>query len=128
MSVKEQVHSRFKLFTGSLGPGGSLGKLATDVEEFAARAKAAPKSIGVEYLEHNKQVVVSLGYRDDEPGYRIKLQSVSLGKVESLAGDELGRLEKKMGDAADKTPHIICHELLVTGEREFIMVFMTHAE
>jgi len=127
MSVKGQVHSKFKLFTGALGPGASLGKLATDVESFAASAKAAPKSIGVEYLEHTKQVIVSLGYRDDEAPYPIKLHSVSLGKAAHLGAPDLATLEKKMAEAADKTPHIICHELLVTSDDEFIMVFMTHA-
>jgi hypothetical protein len=125
MSAQGQVHSKFKLFSGPLGPGASLGKLATQVEEFARTAKAAPKSIGVEYLEHDGQVVVSLGYRDDEAAYPIKLQAVSLGKVESFQGDELARLERKMGEAAAKIEGILCHELLVTGEREFVMVFMT---
>src|SRR5262245_35272295 len=77
MSAKDQVHSKFKLFAGSLGPGGSLGSLGTEVEQFAAKVKAAPKSIGVEYLEHSKKVVVSLGYRDDEAAYPIKLTGVS---------------------------------------------------
>lgn len=125
-SARDQVHSKFKLFTGTLGPGASLGKLADDVAAFAAKAKAAPKSIGVEYLEHSNQVVVSLGYRDDEPAYPIKLRSVSLGKVHNFSGAELAPLEAKMADAAAKTPHIICHELLVTADDEFIMVFMTH--
>jgi hypothetical protein len=128
MSVKGQVHSKFKLFTGSLGAGGNLGKLATDVESFAKSAKAAPKSIGVEYLEHTKQVIVSLGYRDDEPAYGIKLHGVSLGHVAKLGAPEMAGLEKKMGEAADKVKDIICHELLVTNDDEFIMVFMTHAE
>jgi hypothetical protein len=127
MSVHSQVHSKFKLFAGPLGPGGSLGKLGTDVADFAKKAKAAAKSIGVEYLEHEKQVVVSLGYRDDEAGYPIALVGVSLGKLETLQGDELARLEKKMTAAAAKVDGIICHELLVTEEREFVMVFMTHA-
>ncbi len=128
MSVKGQVHSKFKLFTGTLGAGGALGKLATDVEAFAKSAKAAPKSIGVEYLEHTKQVIVSLGYRDDEPPYGIKLHGVSLGHVAKLGVPEMAGLEKKMGEAADKVKDIICHELLVTTDDEFIMVFMTHAE
>jgi hypothetical protein len=128
MSVHTQVHSKFKLFAGSLGPGGALGKLGTDIEEFAKKSKAASKSIGVEYLEHEKRVVISLGYRDDEASYPIKLVSVSLGKLESLEGDELARLEKKMTAAAAKVPGIICHELLVTEEREFVMVLLTHPE
>ena len=126
MSAKAQVHSKFKLFTSTLGPGGALGKLATDVEHFAASAKAAPKSIGVEYLEHTKQVIVSLGYRDDEGPYAIKLHGVSLGHVAKLGAPEMAGLEKKMGEAADKVKDIICHELLVTTDDEFIMVFMTH--
>jgi hypothetical protein len=128
MSVKAQVHSKFRLFSGPLGAGGSLGPLGKEVEEFAAKAKAAPKSIGVEYLEHSKQVVVSLGYRDDEPAYPIKLTSVSLGKAETLKGDELSRLEKRMGEEASKLSGVLCHELLVTGDDEFIMVFMTRSE
>jgi len=127
MSAKDQVHSKFKLFAGTLDTSGSLGTLATEVEKFAASAKAAPKSIGVEYLEHSKQVVVSLGYRDDEAPYPIKLSTVSLGKVDTFSADECKKLETKMGEAAAKTPGIICHELLVTGDREFVMVFMAHA-
>ena len=70
---------------------------------------------------------MSLGYRDDEAPYPIKLHSVSLGKAAHLGAPDLATLEKKMAEAADKTPHIICHELLVTSDDEFIMVFMTHA-
>jgi hypothetical protein len=127
MSIQGQVHSKFKLFSGPLGKGGSLGSLPAEVADFAKKAKAAPKSIGVEYLEHDGSVVVSLGYRDDEPAYGIKLESVSLGRVESFNAEERARLEKKMGEAAAKIAGIICHELLVTGENEFVMVFMTHA-
>jgi hypothetical protein len=32
-----------------------------------------------------------------------------------------------MGEAAAKRSRVICHELLVTADREFIMVFMTRA-
>jgi len=126
MTVQGQVHSRFKLFSGKLGAGGSLGKLATEVADFAKKAKAAPKSIGVEYLEHSKEVVFSLGYRDDQPPYDIKLDTVSLGKVESLSPTELARVEKKMEEAAAKVKDLICHELLVTDQNEFVLVFMKH--
>ncbi len=127
MSAKEQIHSKFKVFAGTLGPGGSLGALANEVASFATSAKAAPKSIGVEYLEHSNEVVVSLGYRDDEAPYPIKLSSVSLGQVKGFSEPERAQLETKMSEAAAKTPGIICHELLVTADREFVMVFMTHA-
>ncbi len=127
MSAKDQVHSKFKLFAGALDASGSLGVLGEEVAKFAAGAKAAPKSIGVEYLEHSKQVVISLGYRDDETPYPIKLSSVSLGKIAEFSAEAREKLEAKMGEAAAKTPGIICHELLVTGEDEFIVIFMTNA-
>jgi hypothetical protein len=126
MTVQGQIHSRFKLFSGSLGAGGSLGKLATEVADFAKKAKAAPKSIGIEYLEHSKEVVFSLGYRDDQPAYDIKIDSLSLGKVATLDAAELSRVEKKMEEAAAKVKGLICHELVVTDQNEFILVFMTH--
>lgn len=127
MSAKDQVHSKFKLFAGALDASGSLGALGEEVAKFAADAKAAPKSIGVDYLEHSKQVVVSLGYRDDETPYPIKLSSVALGKVDAFSPAACEKLEAKMGEAAARTPGIICHELLVTGEDEIFMIFMTSA-
>ena len=127
MTADAQVHSKFKLFSGTLDKGAISRDLAGAVEEFARSAKAAPKSIGVEYLEQEHRVVLSLGYRDDEAAYPIRLESVSLGKVTELGAAELARLEKAMGEAAAKHARVICHELLVTGEREFIMVFMTRA-
>jgi hypothetical protein len=127
MSVKEQVHSKFKLFSGALGAGASLGALAGEVEAFAKSAKAAPKSIGVEYLEHEKLLVVSLGYRDDEAPYPIKLHALPLGAVKGFGKAELAGLERKMGDAAAKIAGIICHEVFVTDQNEFVMVVMSHA-
>jgi hypothetical protein len=129
-SAKDQVHGKFKLFTGELGADLTLGPLATEVEAFVAKTKCAPKSIGVEYLEGERRVVISLGYREGEPAYRIKLRSATLGTATNLDAAALNRLEKAMADAADKQPQgegLICHELFVTEKREFVMVFMTQA-
>ena len=125
-AVKDQVHGKFKLFTGELGADLSLGALGSEVEAFVAKTKCAPKSIGVEYLEGQRRVVISLGYREGEPSYAIRLRSVSLGIASTLDAPELLRLEKAMGAAADKLDGILCHELFVTEKREFVMVFMTH--
>ncbi len=125
-NIQQQVHSKFKLFSGVLEGGKSLAKLAEQVEKFAAGAKAAPKSIGIEYLEHSKQVVLSLGYRDDEPAYPVKLTAISLGKASSLSAAELQRLEHRMAEEAAKLDNIICHELFITEHDEFMMVFMCH--
>jgi hypothetical protein len=101
-NIAQQVHAKFKLFSGVLDGGKSLAALAEQVEKFAVSAKAAPKSIGVEYLEHSKQVVLSLGYRDDEPAYPVKLTAVSLGRASGLDAVELERLEGRMAEEASR--------------------------
>jgi len=113
-----QVHTKFEIFTGK-----SIDSLLSEVEKFAAKAKVAPKSIGVEYLEEIDCVVMSLGYRDDEPHYPVKLSCVRVGKIEPTA--DLSELEKAMTEAAAKQQDIICHEIFITDEHDFFMVFMT---
>ncbi len=125
-NIAQQVHSRFKLFSAVVEDGNSIAKLAEQVEQFATAAKAAPKSIGIEYLEHSKRIVLSLGYRDDETAYPVKLSVVSLGKASKLDGAELQRLESRMAEEAAKLQSIICHELFITEQDEFLMVFMAH--
>jgi hypothetical protein len=123
--VLRQVHSKFKVFAGELAPDKTIGKLASEVSAFANSRRIAAKSIGVEYLESLKRLVVTLGYRDDEPYYPIQLHSVHLGKTAVLAGD-FTALEKAMADASNKHANIICHELYATEDQDFILVLMTH--
>jgi hypothetical protein len=125
--ITHQVHSKFKVFTGSLAADHGLGALASQVEAFAADGKVAAKSIGVEYLESVQQLVITLGYRDDEPGYAVRLTTAPLGVIDKLEGDAIGVLEARMSEAADKVADVICHELYVTETHEFHMVFMSHA-
>jgi hypothetical protein len=122
---KKQIHAHFKVFVGELAPDRSIGDLAAAVASFAHQAKVAAKSIGVEYLESLKRVVITLGYRSDEECYPIRLRSVPLGKVQVLAGD-FGALERAMADAARKYPNVICHELYATDDQDFFLVLMTH--
>jgi len=123
--ITKQVHDKFKIFSGELAADGTIGKLADEVAAFANKSKIAPKSIGVAYLEPSKRLVITLGYRDDEEPYPIKLHSVRLGKVE-VKGNDFSVLEKKMGEAGGKHRDIICHELYVTGGNDFTVVVMTH--
>jgi hypothetical protein len=118
-----QVHSKFKIFVGELAADKTLGKLGDEVAAFAS-GKAA-KSIGVEYLESAKKLVISLGYRDDEPGYPVELKAVALGKS-GLGTEDLGQLEEAISKASHDLGNVICHELYVTEEHEFIMVFLLH--
>ena len=125
--IEKQVHNKFKIFSGTLGADKNLGPLADEVARFVDEGKVAAKSIGVEYLESAGRLIITLGYRDDEEYYPIKLTSVSLGKTESLSEkSDFADLEQSIADASAKVGNIICHELYITEDNEFLMVFMTH--
>ena len=123
--ITQQVHEKFKIFSGTLAADGTIGKLADDVAAFAGQSKIAAKSIGIAYLEPSKRVVVTIGYRDDEDPYPVKLHSVRLGKID-VEGNNFSALEKKLGEISGKHSNIICHELYVTGGNDFTAVVMTH--
>lgn len=123
----DQVHAKFKLFAGDLDSSGTIGKLAGEVSAWAKGAKVAPKSIGIEFLEHSKKVILSIGYRDDEKPYGIELKSQKIAKVGSLDAANLASLEKAMADAAAHDKRVICHELYVTDTNDMFVVTMSHA-
>ena len=122
--MSDQQHSKFKLFTGQPSPGNPLGAIADQVSQFLDARKVAAKSIGTEYLESIKSLVVSLGYRDDEPGYPVRLECIK------LAGgtDDLASIESQMAASAQGLSGVICHELFITEEKEFYMVFMIRSD
>jgi len=123
--IKAQVHDKFKVFVGELAPDKTIGKLADEVAQFAKQNKVAAKSIGVEYVESVKRLLLTLGYRDDAEPYPIRLHSVHLGKIDAMAHD-FTALEKAMAKASGRYQNIICHELYLTRDNDFVMVFMTH--
>jgi hypothetical protein len=122
--VKEQIHEKFKAFIPEAGIAHdeAMRRLNGMVATFTKEGKFAPKSVGVEYLEARKQVILTLGYRDDEPGYPVKLTSVSLGNLD-LRPEQI---EEAMSKAAGGVPHVICHEFFVDEKGEFVAVFMSH--
>ena len=122
--IAGQVHSKFKVFAGELDANNTIGPLAGQISEFVSEAKVAAKSIGVEYIESAARLIITLGYRDDEPWYPVQVNCVSLGKIEAI-GSDFAALEQAMSHAAQKHSNIICHELYVTADREFLMIFMT---
>jgi hypothetical protein len=124
--VSEQVHGKFKVFTGKLAADRTLGTLGTEVEAWVRTAKVAPKSIGVEYLESSQRLLLSIGYRDDEAPYDVKLTSVEVGRLEELEAPGLAKLEQAMTRASAAVKNIICHELYVTETHELLMVFMAY--
>src|SRR5215831_7265536 len=124
-AIKTQVHTKFKVFVGELAADRSIGDLGAKIVSFAQTAGVAAKSIGVEYLESLKKVVITLGYRTDETPYPIRLHSVAIGKLQALESN-FSALETAMANAAEKHSNIICHELYVTEDQDFFLVFMTH--
>jgi len=108
-----QSHSKFKVFIGT----DAFEKAASFVKE----SSVAPKSLGVEFLESSKTIVLSLGYSDDQPRYDIELSKVSLGLLDLIETT----VEEALELAASKFDNVICHEFYVNGMGEFFAVFMT---
>ncbi|MGA3105507.1 MAG: hypothetical protein ABSD53_13575 [Terriglobales bacterium] len=123
--IAKQVHDKFKIFSGELASDGTIGKLADEVAAFVNKSKIAAKSIGVAHLEPGRRLVITLGYRDDEEAYPVKLHCLPLGKIDLKAGD-FRALEASMAKATGKYSNIICHELYVASGDTFTMVLMTH--
>ena len=121
----EQVHNKFKIFTGALASDNSLGALADQVADFVRDNKVSAKSIGVEYLESAQKLILSLGYREDGEHYPVKLTTVNAGKIGELGDGDVSRLEAAMTKASKGVADIICHELYITDEGEFIIVLMS---
>ena len=82
MTVEAQVHGRFKVFSGKVQADKTLGPLADEVAAFASTVAA--KSIGVESIRSAGLLVVSLGYRDDEPAYTVTLECVAEDRTDRL--------------------------------------------
>jgi hypothetical protein len=125
--IASQVHDKFKVFAGTPEQGRSLGSIPDEVAAFAAGSTIAAKSIGVEYLESARRLIVTLGYREGGESYPIRLSSVSLGKTDDIAErSDFAELEAAIGAATASIDNIICHELFVTEDNEIVMVFMQH--
>jgi hypothetical protein len=110
-----QTHSQFKVFVGS---GQNL--IQTAASAFSSY-QIAPKSLGVEFIEAADVLVITLGYRDDEPAYQFGLTEVNLGKLDLVPA----AIADALGDAAAKLENVICHEFYVNKEGEFFAVFLT---
>jgi hypothetical protein len=126
MAIQDQSHDNFKLFTGKLDEAGHVKLLAPEVEAWVAAKKIAPKSIGIEFLEKRGAVILSIGYREDEPGYPVRIASQKIGRIADLDAGELVRLERAMNGAATNSKDVICHELYVTDRDELYIVTMSH--
>jgi hypothetical protein len=125
-SIADQVHTHFRVFAGKAQKVNPIAGVARKAEAWVAAEKISPKSIGVEYLEATREVILTIGYRRGATPYEISLVAQSLGVLADTKRATIAALESQMQLAAAKLKNVICHELLVTEKREFIMVFMTH--
>lgn len=119
--IQDQVHGRFKILSGA-----SIEELTANAARFVNEGGLAPKSIGVEFLEGARRFVLTLGYRDDEPGYAVAFEHHDLGRADSL--DDLSAIEERLTAVAARAPGILCHELYINSEHEFFLVIMRLAD
>lgn len=123
----EQQHSKFAVFIGIPTVEDKVpDELLWQVTDFVKDNRVAPKSIGVEFLERqgDPRLVMTLGYRDDEASFGIRLRCVSLGRLTlepKVIGDALS-------SAAAAEKGVICHEFYVTDEGEFFTVLMSRVD
>ena len=110
MSIKQQVHEKFKVFVGS-----DVADVDTQLRAFTAGGRVASKSIGIEYIEGSNRLLLSLGYRPDEMGYAVKLESRKLGSFDPNSSASISALEASLDAAAAANDDVICHELYVAG-------------
>lgn len=117
-----QVHSKFKVFFSNpvdrkLDP--QTIKAAQDF--FSARNTAiAPKSLGIEFDEETRQLVLSIGYVEEAstPHPPIQISCVSLGKL----ARQTAVIEAAMEEAAEKVENVICHEFYIEDGEFFIVL------
>jgi hypothetical protein len=126
--MQQQVHGQFKIFAGPLAPDGSLGSLGDQLSTFVSERKVSAKSIGVEYVESAKRLVLTLGYREGSEWSPVTIQHLALGRVTGLVDrTDFSGLERALAAAADSIKGIICHEVYVTEDQEFHVIFMVTA-
>lgn len=108
----EQIHSKFKVFITKTDSNGNISaEVHEKINTFIAANKVAVKSVGVEYLEQEDYIVISLGYTEGQEHYSVVLQEVNLG---SLALDE-SVIASALTKACDGMENVICHEFYVKG-------------
>jgi len=112
-------HSNFKLFVEDFKDGNFP---MNRVKDFINREDVVPKSIGIEFLESNSKVVISVGHTiENEVDASYELTLVNLGKLDA---NNLEALELIMNQESSKLNGIICHEFFVSKESEVYSLFL----
>jgi hypothetical protein len=115
-----QTHEKFKIFRGA-SKKGEFTELFGQLEAFANKPNHSAKSIGVEYLESHKELIITLGYTDVEgQGNDVKLDVKKIGAL----SDSNEKLESAIQVAAHSLKNVICHALYINENDEMSMIFM----
>jgi hypothetical protein len=120
MAENAQVHDRFKLFVGELDEAGHVSKLAKSIHEWVAKDKVAVKSVGAAVAMG--KLVLTIGFRDDEPTYEIVLHSSKIGRIGPLDADEASRFNRAIESAGMNWRPVISHALYVTNNDLYLVV------
>jgi len=126
MAENAQVHDRFKLFVGELDDAGHVTNLAKSVYEWVAKHKVAVKSVSA--AAAMGKLMLTIGYRDDEPSYEIALHSSKLGRVGPLDADETTRFNRAIESGGMNWPPVIGHAMYVTKNDDLYLVVMSLVE
>jgi hypothetical protein len=115
-----QSHEKFKIFRGP-SVKGQFDALFAQLEAFANQPNHSAKSIGVEYLESNKELIITLGYTDVQgQGNNVKLEVKKIGAL-SQSNEAL---ESSIQSTAHALKNVICHALYITENDDMNMIFM----
>ncbi len=120
--MKNQIHSKFKFFVIDYKDKLNA-KTKKEIIEFANQEKVTPKSVGVEFIESNSTLVVSLGYTEKKNTNKFDISIKKIGKFSGVA--DVPAIEKSMEKVASKVNGIICHEFFTTSANEIYSIFLT---
>lgn len=121
--MKNQVHSKFKFFVMECKDNKLSAKMKKEITDFVNGGKVTPKSIGVEFIESNSNLVVSVGYTEKKTTGKFDISIKKIGKFSGVS--DVASIEKNMEKVASKTNGIICHEFYTTSSSEMYSIFLT---
>jgi hypothetical protein len=112
--IKAQVHETFKSFLGN-----SLAEVGKSMADFVEHYKLAPKSLSV--VRNHGQFILTVGYRSNEAGYLVSVESVV------LTGLNLANLDETLSKAeASIAGDVICHSIFLNADNTLEVAFLLH--
>lgn len=111
--VKTQIHEEFVSFTGA-----SIPELSKLVADYVTTNKLAPKSLSV--LNYFNKFIASIGYRTDETGYAVSIESTPLNAIGADLDERINKAEAIIGGDA------ICHSLFIGLDGLPYVAFLVH--